>query len=139
MANQSSDLRKRGPRTTKAVASKTAMNPLVHASGHKTAKRPKAAKVKGLGAAFLITQRRHRTELVISEAKKAGLVGGPKNTVIRGRVSDSLVKAAKKRAGVKSDTELLEVALSSLALEDDFGEQLLKLKGSIDPDIDLEF
>ena len=29
--------------------------------------------------------------------------------------------------------------LSSLALEDDFGEQLLKLKGSIDPDIDLEF
>ncbi len=87
----------------------------------------------------LVTQRRYRTELVLSEAKKAGLVGGPKNTVIRGRVSDSLVKAAKKRAGVSSDTELLEVALSSLALEDDFGEQLLNRKGSVDPDIDLEF
>lgn len=139
MANRTSNPRKRGTRNPETVVSKTAANPRARASGNKTAKQPKAAKAKELGAAFLIAQRRHRTDLVISEAKKAGLVGGPKNTVIRGRVSDRLVKAAKRRAGVKSDTALLEVALSNLALEDDFGEQLLKLKGSIDPDIDLEF
>ena len=91
------------------------------------------------GSRFATPRRRVRTDFVMAEAKKVGLIGGPKNTVIRGRVSSNLVNAAKKRAGVTSDTELLEIALSSLALEDDFGDQLLKLKGSIDPDIDLEF
>jgi hypothetical protein len=86
----------------------------------------------------LSASRRHRVELVMNEARNAGLVGGPKDTIIRGRVSKSLVKAAKKRAGVTSDTELLEIALSSFALEDDFGEKFLKRKGSIDPDLPLE-
>jgi hypothetical protein len=82
--------------------------------------------------------RRHRVDLVMNEARNAGLVGGPKDTVIRGRVSKTLVNAARKRAGVTSDTELLEIALSSFALADDFGEKLLKRKGSIDPDLPLE-
>jgi hypothetical protein len=82
--------------------------------------------------------RRHRVDLVMSEARNAGLIGGPKDTIIRGRVSKSLVEAAKKRAGVTSDTELLEIALSSFALEDDFGEKFLKRKGRIDPDLPLE-
>lgn len=34
---------------------------------------------------------------MIAEAKNVGLVGGPKNTVIRGRASHNLVKAAKRR------------------------------------------
>ena len=82
--------------------------------------------------------RRHRVELVMNEARNAGLVGGPKDAIIRGRVSKNLVRAAKKRAGVTSDTELLEIALSSFALEDDFGEKFLKHKGTIDPDLPLE-
>ena len=81
---------------------------------------------------------RSRAELIMSEAKNAGLVGGPKDVVIRGRVSTALVKAARKRAGVSTDTELIELALSSLALADDFGEKFLKRKGTIDPDLDLE-
>lgn len=81
---------------------------------------------------------RNRADLIMSEARNAGLVGGPKDAVIRGRVSRVLVKAAKTRAGVSSDTELVELALSNLALADDFGEKFLKRKGSIDPDLDLE-
>lgn len=92
------------------------------------------AKADQAGAAI----QRNRTDLIMSEAKSAGLVGGPKDTVIRGRVSTALVKAARKRAGVKSDTELLEVALSNLALADDFGEKVLRRKGTVDPDLDLE-
>ncbi len=87
---------------------------------------------------FRAAAKRARTELVMTEARNAGLIGGPKDTVIRGRVPKALVRAAKKRAGVTTDTELLELALSSLALEDDFGERLLKRKGSIDPDLKLE-
>jgi hypothetical protein len=82
--------------------------------------------------------RRNRMDLIMSEARNAGLVGGPKDAVIRGRVSSALVKAAKRRAGVSTDTELLEVALSNLALADDFGETFLKRKGTVDPDLDLE-
>jgi hypothetical protein len=85
-----------------------------------------------------LESQQHRIDLVMSEARNAGLVGGPKDTVIRGRVAKRLVKAAKKRAGVTSDTELLEIALSSFALEDDFGEKFLKRKGSVDPDLQLE-
>ena len=100
--------------------------------------RPGAAPETGAQALNTMI-RRNRTDLIMSEAKNAGLVGGPKDTVIRGRVSKVLVKAAKKRAGVSSDTELLEVALSNLALADDFGEKFLKRKGTVDPDLDLEF
>ena len=81
---------------------------------------------------------RSRADLIMGEAKSAGLVGGPKDAVIRGRVSTALVKAARKRAGVSTDTELIELALSSLALTDDFGEKFLKRKGTLDPDLDLE-
>jgi hypothetical protein len=108
----------------------------------KRTSRPDAGKPKNKGsigtAESVSASRRHRVDLVMNEARNAGLVGGPKDTVIRGRVSKNLVKAAKKRAGVTSDTELLEIALSSFALEDDFGERFLKRKGSIDPDLPLE-
>lgn len=87
----------------------------------------------------LASSRRRRVDLVMTEARNAGLVGGPKDTIIRGRVSNSLVQAAKKRAGVTSDTELLEIALCSFALEDDFGEKFLKRAGTVDPDLPLEF
>ena len=136
MANQGNEGKVRGAKAAKSIAKS---GPVVRVSG-KVAKRKKTAKTHVVGGvAFVVSQRRQRTQLVMAEAKKVGLLGGPKNTVIRGRVPDTLVKEAKKRAGVSSDTELLEVALSSLALEDDFGERLLRRKGSIDPDIDLEF
>ncbi|NJO34221.1 MAG: hypothetical protein HC869_14910 [Rhodospirillales bacterium] len=98
--------------------------------------RAKSGRIKADQA--VSTVRRNRTDLIMSEAKNAGLVGGPKDAVIRGRVSTALVKAAKKRAGVRTDTELLEVALSNLALADDFGDKFLKRKGTVDPDLDLE-
>ena len=82
---------------------------------------------------------RKRSELVREQAEAAGLLGAPKDTVIRGRVPKKLVDQARAKSGAGSDTELLEIALSALALEDDFGPKLLKRKGTIDPDIDLEF
>jgi hypothetical protein len=104
------------------------------------AKKDHSGSTHATGSKALKTSiQRNRTDLIMSEARNAGLVGGPKDAVIRGRVSNVLIKAAKKRAGVNSDTELLEVALSNLALADDFGEKFLKRKGTVDPDLDLEF
>jgi hypothetical protein len=78
-----------------------------------------------------------RNKLVLEQAKAAGLLGAVKNTRLSGRVPSELIEAAKKRAHVTSDTELLELALSRLALEDDFGPRLVRRKGSIPADIDL--
>lgn len=79
-----------------------------------------------------------RNRLVLEQAKALGLLGSAKNTRLSGRVPGELIEAAKKRAHVTSDTELLELALSRLALEDDFGARLVGRKGSIPSDVDLE-
>jgi hypothetical protein len=107
-------------------------------SRRKLERAKKGHRIAGPATASGASIQRNRAELILSEARNAGLVGGPKDAVIRGRVSTALVKAARKRAGVVSDTELIELALSSLALADDFGERFLKRKGTVDPDLDLE-
>jgi hypothetical protein len=80
---------------------------------------------------------RTRNRLVLEQARAVGLLGAAKNTRLSGRVPSELIEAAKRRAHVTSDTELLELALSRLALEDDFGARLVGRKGSIPADIDL--
>ena len=78
-----------------------------------------------------------RNRLVLEQARAVGLLGEAKNTRLSGRVPAGLIEAEKKRAHVSSDTELLELALSRLALEDDFGARLVRRKGSVPADIDL--
>jgi hypothetical protein len=81
---------------------------------------------------------RIRNRLAFAQAKAAGLLGTAKNARLSGRVPTRLLEAAKRSAHVGSDTELLELALSRLALEDEFGARLVHRKGSIPADIDLE-
>ena len=78
---------------------------------------------------------RHRGTL--EQARAAGLLGKAKTARIAARVSSKLLAAAKERAGTSSDTKVLEIALASLALQDDFGAKLVRRKGSIPKDIDL--
>jgi hypothetical protein len=82
---------------------------------------------------------RMRNESVLRQARAAGLLGPAKDARLSGRVAANLLAAAKKRAHVESDTELLELALARLALEDDFGAHLVERKGRISADLDLEF
>jgi hypothetical protein len=67
---------------------------------------------------------------VLSRAEKSGLLKN-KNGRIAGRVSMDLIKQAKARTGLASDTELVEFALANVALEDDFAETFRALKGAI--------
>lgn len=78
-----------------------------------------------------------RHEATLNQARAAGLLGAAKNARIAGRVSAKLVAAAKKRAGITSDTDVIEIALATLALEDDFGTKLVRRKGSIPKDLDI--
>jgi hypothetical protein len=80
-----------------------------------------------------------RIARVMEAARRAGLAGGEKDTRIGGRVSHALIEQAKARTSIQSDTELLEYALAKVAIEDDFTEYLISRKGSVDPELDLEF
>ncbi|HEY3719295.1 MAG TPA: hypothetical protein VGL41_04060 [Roseiarcus sp.] len=82
---------------------------------------------------------RSRNRLVLEQARASGLLGPGKDARLSGRVSATLLEAAKRRAHVTSDTELIELALSRMALEDDFGSRLLRRSGSVPADLDLEF
>jgi hypothetical protein len=81
---------------------------------------------------------RKRVDAVIAAAERSGLMG-EKTGRIGGRVSPALIEQAKKLTGIESDTELLQFALASVALEDDFLATFRKLKGTVDPSLDLEF
>ncbi len=80
-----------------------------------------------------------RVRVTLETAHAAGLLGGARSARVAGRVPAELVAAAKKSAGISSDTDLIEVALARLALEDDFGEKLVRKKGVLPRDVDIEF
>jgi hypothetical protein len=79
-----------------------------------------------------------RVDAVVEAAKQMGLIG-EKSGRIAGRLSPALIQQAKKLTGLQSDTDLLEFALANIALRDDFPDAFKKLKGTVDPTLDLEF
>jgi len=79
-----------------------------------------------------------RRAAVLAAARQAGWLAGARRAV-SARVSAKLIEAVKARTGLTSTTDIIEYALAKIAIEDDFGPYLLSLKGTIDPDLDLEF
>lgn len=79
-----------------------------------------------------------RFEAVMQAAEQSGLLGG-KGGRIGGRVSPALIKQAKRQTGIETDTELLEFALATVALEDNFAETFKAARGKIDPRLKLGF
>lgn len=75
----------------------------------------------------------------VAAARAGGLGGGARTYVLRGRMDERLVAEAKRRTGIASDTALIEAALAHLALTDDYPAKLARLRGSVPPDVDLEF
>lgn len=79
-----------------------------------------------------------RRSRIVAEARAAGLMTGGRSQV-GARLPARLLAAAKAKAGLTSTTEVVEYALATVALEDDFGAKLLALAGTVDPDLDLDF
>jgi hypothetical protein len=77
---------------------------------------------------------------VLEVAKAEGLIpASDKDAKVSGRIHRGLLNAAKRRTGIESETALLEYALAKVAIEDDFGAHLAKLRGTVSKDVDLEF
>lgn len=79
-----------------------------------------------------------RFEAVMRAAEQSGLLGA-KSGRIAGRVSEALVRQAKRQTGIVTDSELLEFALAAVALEDDFAEAFRKSRGKVDPELTLGY
>jgi hypothetical protein len=72
-------------------------------------------------------------------AEKEGLLKGERTQVVRGRMPRALVNRAKKRSGIVSDTDLIEVALANIAVADDYTDWLLSRRGVVDSEAIPEF
>jgi hypothetical protein len=79
-----------------------------------------------------------RFEAIMQAAERSGLLG-EKSGRIGGRVSPALVKQAKRQTGIETDTDLIEFALATVALEDNFAETFKESRGKIDPELQLGF
>lgn len=72
-------------------------------------------------------------------AEQEGLLRGERTQIVRGRMPEALVARAKKRTGINSNTDLIEVALANIAVGDDYADWLLSRRGGVIPEADLEF
>ncbi len=63
---------------------------------------------------------------------------GEKTHVLSARLTEALIAAAKERMGITSDTKLVELALASLAVGDNFGEWLIAQGGRLPADFDID-
>ena len=79
-----------------------------------------------------------RFEAVMQAAEQSGLLG-EKSGRIGGRVSAALVRQAKRQTGIETDTDLIEFALATVALEDNFAEAFKASRGKVDPEVELGF
>jgi len=79
-----------------------------------------------------------RFDATMQAARQSGLLG-EKAGRIGGRVSPALVKQAKRQTGIQTDTDLIEFALATIALEDHFADAFKAARGTIDPKLKLGF
>jgi hypothetical protein len=54
-------------------------------------------------------------------------------------VSPALIEQAKRQTGIEADTDLIEFALATVALEDNFAATFSKSRGKVDPELKLGF
>jgi hypothetical protein len=79
-----------------------------------------------------------RFEAVMQAAQRSGLLI-EKSGRIGGRVSPALVKQAKRQTGIETDTDLIEFALATVALEDNFADVFRASRGKVDAKLKLGF
>src|ERR1700736_1340745 len=84
---------------------------------------------------------------VVSKARFDAIMRGAEKARVRngkggrtgGRVSPAWVRQAKRQTGIETDTDLIEFALATVALEDNFADVFKESRGKIDPKLKLGF
>lgn len=79
-----------------------------------------------------------KAAFALEAARANKLLGGERTRLLSARLDEALVAAAKERTGIESDTRLVELALASLAVGDQFGEWLVMQGGRLTADFDID-
>jgi hypothetical protein len=117
--------------TKPSVRKPTAGSAIKRGGGRTKAAQRDATSGQGLGSAA-------RVEAVMRAAARSGLLG-EKSGRIGGRVSPALVRQAKRQTGIEADSDLIEFALATVALEDNFAKAFKRSRGKVDPGLKLGF
>src|SRR5262245_24679790 len=122
----------------KASASKptTPRGNQAESASKRGAGRTKAVRREVTSGRFVVSKARF--EAVMQAAEQSGLLS-EKSGRIGGRVSPALVRQAKRQTGIETDTDLIEFALASVALEDNFAEAFKESRGKVHPELKLGF
>ena len=111
------------------MVSKTKRTRTRKAAGGVVQRRGRAAANRAMSAKLL--------DRVVVLKKAAGVAKDKKTQRIGGRISPKLVALARRKTGIRSDSDLIEAGLLTLATEDDFGRWLIAQAGRLDKDLDL--
>jgi hypothetical protein len=91
---------------------------------------PKPAGFSEVNASWDAPPANTQLQSVLAYAEQQGLMG-PKDRQMSGRFPTALVEAAQAASGITEPTDLLTYALAKIAFEDNYGEKLLRLEGTV--------
>lgn len=78
-----------------------------------------------------------RNQSILKLLDRLGFAKG-KTATLGGRVNPKLLTLAREKSGAETDSQLIELALGNLVIDDGFPEAFRKARGTVDPKIDLE-
>lgn len=82
---------------------------------------------------------RAAADIVMQEARAAGLLEGEKTEHVSFRAPKALIEAARRQSGASKPTELGLLALAMLAQPDPVADFLRRTRGSLGPDHKLDY
>ena len=107
------------------------------------AKKLKKARLRGDRLTFARTKSidpitSARIEFALSTLAASGKLEGSRSERLSARVDPGLIKAARAKTGLGSDSELVNAVLAVLAAPDDFGPWFAAQAGRLPKDFELE-
>ncbi len=93
--------------------------------------------MSGNGESEQNSRRRWRRDLIMDRLARLGL-SRDKTAKLGGRVNPKLLEMARERAGAVNDSQLIELALGNLVMEDGFAEAFRAGRSTVDPSLDLD-
>jgi hypothetical protein len=78
-----------------------------------------------------------RFAFALAELEHAGALAGTRSKKLSMRVDPGLIEAARKRTGLRSNSDLINAALAVIAAGDDFGAWLGQQAGRLPEDFEL--
>jgi hypothetical protein len=99
-----------------------------------TAKNPRTARKQSKGGDTLT---KVRLRFAFVELEHSGTLAGARSLKLSTRVDPGLIEAARRRTGLRSDSDLINAALAVVAAGDDFGAWLVHQGGRLPEDFEL--